>query len=96
MKKGMWCKMPLELLKSDVALAVKVVYVYMLARAKFFDEQGLSYFESQEVIAKSTGLTRKTVNLSIQKMQEMQWLTCTKNEHKGNSYSVLDAFGVYS
>ena len=95
-KKGMWCKMPLELLEKDVALSVKVVYIYMLARSRFFEGQGLDYFESQEAIARATGLTRKTVNLSIQEMQKMQWVELTKSDSRGNSYTIKDVYAIYS
>ncbi len=62
-----WLRLPLVLLQQkELSLSAKVVYSYMLQRFMFFvkAQEGV-YFESQETIAASCGVSRKTVNESL-------------------------------
>ena len=92
-----WLRLPLVLLQQkELSLSAKVIYSYMLQRFMFFvkAQEGV-YFESQETIAASCGVSRKTVNESIQSLVALKYISYTKNNKGTCSYVVKDTFKVY-
>lgn len=97
MQEKPWLKLPLDLLQEkELSLSAKVIYVYMLWRYTFFvkERQGL-YFESQETVASACGVSRKTVNESVQKLSSLGWMSYKKNSNATSTYTVKDVFNLY-
>lgn len=76
--------------------SVALVHGFMLNRYLFFRSKSKVehvYFESQKVIAKTLGLSEKTVNRCIALLQENKYLTFTLIHHGKsfkNSYVIHD------
>lgn len=92
-----WLKLPLGLLHhKELSLSAKLIYVYMLWRFQFFTKvQKASYFEAQETIADATGVSRKTVNESIQALAKLGFVSYKKTK-QSSVYEVKDTYKIYS
>lgn len=92
-----WLKLPIELLqKDDLSLSTKIIYAYMLWRYSFFKKaHGGVYFESQDTIGTSCGVSRKTTNEAVQRLSAIGWVASKKNSHSTSTYVVKDVFGLY-
>lgn len=92
-----WLKLPLGLLQhKELSLSTKVIYVYMLWRFQFFAKvQKASYFEAQETIADATGVSRKTVNESIQQLSKLGFVSYKKTK-QSSVYEVNDVYQIYN
>lgn len=92
-----WLKLPLGLLKhKELSLSAKMIYVYMLWRFQFFTKtQKASYFEAQETIADVTGVSRKTVNESIQQLSKIGFVSYKKTK-QSSVYEVKDVYRIYN
>lgn len=92
-----WLKLPLELLQhKELSLSAKVVYVYMLWRYQFFTKtQRASYFESQDTIAEAVGVSRKTVNESVQQLAKLGFVSYKKTK-QSSTYEVKDVYRIYN
>ena len=64
-----------------LSLTDKVLWMYMLSKYLSFKSSGLLYFETQEVIARNTGLSLRSVKSSIQKIKDLSVVEC-KKAHK--------------
>jgi len=96
-KDDTWIRIPTKLLCSDkVSTSAKVVYSYMLCKHQYFKSSGNVYFESQESIAESCSLSRKTVNESISALQKIGYLVAVQRTKTTLHYNVKDAFDVYT
>lgn len=92
-----WLKLPLGLLQhKELSLSAKVIYVYMLWRFQFFTRaQKASYFEAQETIADATGVSRKTVNESIQQLSKLGFVSYKKTK-QSSVYEIKDVYHIYN
>ena len=96
-KEQQWLKLPLGLLSNEeLNLSAKLIYAYMLWRFQFFTKtQKASYFEAQETIADAIGVSRKTVNESIQQLSKIGFVSYKKTK-QSSVYEVKDVYRIYN
>jgi CTP-dependent riboflavin kinase len=75
-----------------------VVYGYMLNKQEYFKTKSKNYFESQQVIADSCGLSKRTVVQCIEELEKAEYIK-TNLIRVGssfvNTYSVVDIYKMY-
>lgn len=93
-----YAKVPFEMMDNSwVTAADAIIYTFMLNRYLFFKNLGKTYHENIEDIAKGSRQSVSSVNRTIKKLQEKNYIEVSKIKVKvgsSNSYIVHDIHKV--
>lgn len=88
--------------RDDMAASDKLIYTYMLNEYQVFKEFNRPYSEKMVDIAYETGLTRRTVGVSLERLNDLGLVTTEKHNlyDKDKSivyhtYVVVDLYDVF-
>jgi len=98
-----WQRMPCMIRRrTDLTIADKLVYAYMMSQYKHFQALQKDYHENMEDIAKENGIGRRTVGDSVKRLTDLGLITVfKKNVYNATksvvsySYSVKDEYNVF-
>jgi len=98
-----WQRMPCMIRRrTDLTIADKLVYAYMLSQFKHFQALQKDYHENMEDIAKENGIGRRTVGDSVKRLTYLGLITVfRKNVYNSAksvvsySYLVKDEYNVF-